>query len=557
MLMSFKDFYRYEPKNEYNFSLEPPSSLDNTNLENQYYQDITEKVDVKISTNLEFMQTEYNTMINNDIQLREFSLWAKNKQYKAFVFYIDGMVDTQLVNDFILKPLMIRNKSNIFDGEITEEESNNKFVVKKVKDFDLIDYIFSTLMPQNNLKKSTELSEIISGVNSGNCALFVDTINTAFDIDVKGFQQRNIDTPKNEAVIKGPQEAFVENIRTNTSLLRRFSNNQNLIIESISIGNISKTSCALCYMKNIANGDLVAEAKYRLNNLDIDTLLSSGQLEQLIQDSHNFGIPQIISTERPDKCVKGLMQGRCVILINGNPYALIIPSVMTDFVSSPEDGNLNPMFANFLKILRFFALLISLFLPGIYIAITGFHQEILPTELLFSIFSSRENVPFPVIVELLVMEISFELIRESSLRVPSPIGATVGIVGALILGDAAVSANIVSPFLIIIVSLTGISSFAIPDYSFQFHLRVYRFAFILLGYVAGFLGIGIGLYIYVSILCSMKSFGVSYTSPISPDSYDIGVKYFLPPFWKIEHRPYFLNSKKKISQDKISRKWRN
>ena len=555
--MSFKNFYKYEPQNDYNFSLEPPSALDDVYSESQDTVDITEKVNVNINTNLSFMQTQYNTMINNDIGLREFSLWAKNKQYKAFVFYIDGMVDTQLINDFILKPLMIRNKSNIFDGDITEEEPNNKFVVKKVKDFNLVDYIFDTLMPQNNLKKRTEFSEIISGINSGNCALFVDTIDTAFDIDVKGFQQRNIDTPKNEAVIKGPQEAFVENLRTNTSLLRRFTNNQNLIIENISIGNISKTSCALCYMKNITNGDLVAEAKYRLNNLDVDALLSSGQLEQLVQDSHNFGIPQIISTERPDKCVKGLMQGRCIILINGNPYALIIPSVMTDFISSPEDGNLNPMFANFLKILRFFAMFISLFLPGIYIAVTGFHQEILPTELLFSIFSSRENVPFPVIVELLVMEISFELIRESSLRVPSPIGATVGIVGALILGDAAVSANIVSPFLIIIVALTGISSFALPDYSFQFHLRVYRFSFIMLGYISGFLGIGIGLFVYVSILCSLKSFGVSYTSPISPDSYDIGIKYFLPPFWKIEHRPYFLNSNKKISQDKISRKWKN
>lgn len=555
--MSFKNFYKYEPRNDYNFSLEPPSALDGIYSENQEVQDITEKINVKVSTNLEFMQTQYNTMINSDIQLREFSLWAKNKQYKAFVFYIDGMVDTQLVNDFILKPLMIRNKSNIFDGEITEEEPSNQFVVKKVKDFNLVDYIFNTLMPQNSIKKSTEFSEIFSGINSGNCALFVDTIDYAFDIDVKGFQQRNIDTPKNEAVIKGPQEAFVENIRTNTSLLRRFCNNENLIIENISIGNISKTSCAICYMHNITNGDLVAEAKYRLSNIDIDVLLSSGQLEQLIQDNHNFGIPQIISTERPDKCVKGLMQGRCVILINGNPYALIIPSMLTDFISSPEDGNLNPMFANFLKILRFFALFISLFLPGIYIAITGFHQEILPTELLFSIFSSRENVPFPVIVELLVMEISFELIRESSLRVPSPIGSTVGIVGALILGDAAVSANIVSPFLIIIVALTGISSFAIPDYSFQFHLRVYRFAFIMLGYIAGFLGIGIGLYVYVSILSSLKSFGVCYTSPISPDSYDIGVKYFLPPFWKIEHRPYFLDAKKKVSQNKISRKWRN
>lgn len=259
----------------------------------------------------------------------------------------------------------------------------------------------------------------------GNCVLFIDTLEKAFDIDVKGFKQRSIDTPENEIVIKGPHEAFVENIRTNTSLIRRIVNNENLIIENVEVGKITKTKCAICYIKDITNSDLMNEVKYRLNNLDIDSLLSAGELEQLIVDSNILGIPQVLSTERPDKVSKYLLKGRVVVIVNGTPYGIIMPSILIDFLSSPEDTNLKPNFSNFLRLLRFLGAILTLLLPGLYVAITGFHQEILPTSLLYSILASRENVPFPIIVEILLMEISFELIREASLRVPSAIGSTI------------------------------------------------------------------------------------------------------------------------------------
>ncbi len=191
------------------------------------------------------------------------------------------------------------------------------------------------------------------------------------------------------------------------------------------MGNLTKTKCAVCYIKNIANNDLVNEVKYRLNNLDVDSLLSAGELEQLIVDSNILGIPEMLSTERPDKVSKYLLNGRVVVLINGNPYGVIIPAVLIDFLASPEDTNLKVNFANFLRGLRVLASFITLLLPGMYVAITSFHQEILPTGLLYSILASRENVPFPIIVEILLMEISFELIREAGLRVPSPIGPTI------------------------------------------------------------------------------------------------------------------------------------
>ncbi len=384
----------------------------------------------------------------------------------------------------------------------------------------------------------------------------MDTLSIAFDIEVKGFQQRSIDKPSNETVIKGPHEAFVENIRTNTSLIRRIINNENLIIENIEVGKITKTKCAVCYMSNITNSDLVNEVKYRLNNLEVDSILSAGELEQLIVDSNNLGIPQVLSTERPDKATKYLLNGRVIIIINGSPYALIMPAVLIDFLTSPEDSNLKVNFGNFLRSLRILACFITLLLPGLYIAVTSFHQEILPTSLLYSILASRASVPFPIIAEILLMEISFELIREAGLRVPSAIGSTIGIVGALVLGQAAVSAGIVSPILIIIVAITGIASFAIPDFSFGFHLRYFRFLFILLGYMAGFLGIAIGLFVYISLLCSLQSFGVSYTTPFAPAVNSKGNSYLLPPIWKREYRAPYVAPKKEEEQEKISMKWK-
>ena len=492
--------------------------------------------------------------------LREFHLTAKNTNYKAFLLYIDGMVDSDLINKFVLDPLMLRNTSNTFDGTLKQEQNSlnpkNIITIKKIKNFNLEDYIYSNLMPQNSLKKISKLTDALQGANSGDCVLFVDTINVAFDIDVKGFKQRSIDSPNNEVIIKGSQEAFVENLRTNTSLLRRIINNENLIIENTTVGNISKTKIAICYMNNIANPKLVNEVKYRLNNLELDSIFSSGQLEQLIEDDDYIGIPSLLSTERPDKCASFLMQGRVVLLLNGTPYATVAPAVLIDFLSSPEDNNLKVFFANFLRVLRFLAYFITLLAPAFFIAITNFHQELIPTELLFSILASREQVPFPIIFELLLMEISFELIRESSLRVPGPVGSTLGIVGALILGDAAVSAHIVSPILIIIVAITGLSSFAIPDFSFSFHLRVYRFLFILIAYIAGFLGIGLGLFVYIAMLCSMKSFGVDFASPLTP-YLSLGQNgYFVKPVWKQEERETYIMPKKLYSQPKISKKWK-
>lgn len=536
----------------------------NYNLDNNTTKDVEpQKIFTKIDKNLDFLKYKYNALICNDVIIREFSLLAQNIEYKAFVMYIDGMVDSPVINEFILSPLMMRNRANIFDDKqkkfVSEEKIDNVTLknFKKSKEKNLVNFIYNSLIPQNSVDKVTDFSDIYSAINMGNCMLFVDSLDTAFNLDVKGFKQRNIDSPSNEIVVRGSQEAFVENIRTNTSMIRRLVNNENLVMETLTVGQITKTQVSIGYIKSLANEDLVAEVRYRINNLSVDYLISSGQLEQLIQDSPESLFPQMVATERPDKVSNFLLEGRVVIVVNGSPYVLVAPGVFVDFITSPEDLNLKYQFSNLEKIIRLLAIFLSLLLPGIYIAVTNYHQELIPTELLFTIAAARESVPFPTFVEILLMEVSFELIREAGLRVPTPLGSTIGIVGALILGEAAVSASLVSPVLIIIIAITGICSFSIPDFSLNFTFRIYRFVYIILGYMAGFLGISFGIFIQLAIMCKLKSFGSPYINPyiLGKNKRSIS-SYFIPPIWKRERTSSFVHAQKKFSQQKISMVWR-
>lgn len=534
-----KSIFNYNPHNEYNFSLDSESNCDFSldNLEPKYvFQSLKE--------NLEFLKSKYNALISNDIIFREFSIYIHNKQYNSFAIYIDGMIDSPTLNESVLKPLMKKNSSS----------TSNTFTYTQ----SISDYIQTNLIPQACVKKQKDYRQIFSSINMGNCLLFVDSLECAFDIDIKGFKQRNIDTPNNEVVIRGSQEAFVENIRTNTSIIRRIINNENLIFESLQVGRITNTQISVGYIKDLANLDLVSEVVFRISNLKIDYLISSGQLEQLIQDSPSSLFPQMLATERPDKVCNYLLEGRVVILVNGSPYALVAPGVFSDFLSSPEDLNLKFQFANLERLVRFIAIILSVLLPGIYIAVTGFHQELIPTELLFTIAAARGAVPFPTFVDILLMEVSFELIREAGLRVPSPLGATIGIVGTLILGEAAVSASLVSPILIIVVAITAICSYSIPDFSLSFTFRILRFIYMILGYIAGFLGIGLGIFVQLVLMCNLKSFGAPYITPFALGKNKRSISsYIVFPIWKRERTSGFIHAKQKYSQSKISMNWRN
>lgn len=549
--------FKYRPQENYNFNLSNSETQNNDNSISPI-ENLQQKIFPSVPVNLEYIKVKFNSLINSDIKIREFDLTARNKVYKAFILYIDGMSDSKSINRFILHPLMLKNRANTNNSseEIVSSAVANNITVKRVKKFNLVDYIYSCLIPHNDLEKVQSFEEAISLVNAGNCALFIDTIDTCFVCDVKGYEKRSINPPINEIVIRGSQEAFVENIRTNTSMLRRLVNNENLIVENSSVGVVSKTDCAICYLKDIANDDLVAEVKYRINNLDIDYIISSGQLEELLKQNSKSSIPELLTTERPDRAASSILDGKVVIILNGTPISLIVPCTFFDLLESIEDHNINYRFANLIKFIRLVACFITVLLPGLYIAITNFHEELIPTELLFSIVSSRQAVPITIELEIILMEIAFELIHEAGIRVPSPISTTMSIVGALVLGDAAVNASIVSPISIIIVAISGLTSFAIPNFSLELHFRLLRFGFIFIGWLFGFLGIAIGIFFYLGLLSSYSSFGVPFLSPYVPLS-DVGTNgYFFSPLWRREKRSDFLNTKRANKQAHLSMKWK-
>lgn len=409
-----KNLFIYKEPKEYDFVLSEANN--NEILETQKEKIFDEEnVFPTLSVNLDYIKVKYNLLINSDVNLREFNITIKNKEYKAALLYIDGLIDSDSINNFILKPLMLRNPKNSSDeqNKLIKNALSHNISVKRVKKFNLEDFIYNSLIPQNNVKKTQKFSDIISKINAGFCAIFVDTLNTVFCIETKGFKVRSVGKPENEVVVRGSQEAFVENIRTNTSMLRRIINNENLIVEETTVGTISKTKIAICYMQNITNESLISEVKYRINNLKIDYIVSSGQLEQLIEDNSAIPVPQIIATERPDRTSNYILEGRVAIFINGSPYSLIVPGIFVDYLTSAEDLNLKYQYSNLLRVIRIIAFFFAIFLPGLYVSVTNFHQELIPSELLFAIAATRSAIPFPVIFEIILMEVSFELIREA------------------------------------------------------------------------------------------------------------------------------------------------
>lgn len=497
------------------------------------------KVSKKLADNIEYLKRKYTIPDSTDVVIREFHITVKGKTIPTCIVFIDGLVDTDVMDVAILQPLMVLSNLEIKDNED-----------------DVAEIVKNRLLPHNQIKVVKELSEIVDDVNFGGCGIFIDGIDIAFTADVKGWKGRGVDRPNTEMVIRGPQEGFTESIRTNTGLIRKILKDAELVVENVTVGRRSKTPCALMYIKDIVNDTLVEEVKRRLNGINVDYIIDSGELEQLLEDNSFLAVPQILATERPDRVASMLTEGKVAVIVQGSPFALVMPATHIDLFHSAEDSYIRYPYANLLRIIRMCAVAMSLLLPGFYVAITNFHHEMIPTDLLFAIEASRERVPFPSLVEILIMEFAFEFIREAGIRIPGPLGSTLGIIGGLILGQAAVAANIVSPILIIIVAVTGIGSFAIPNFSLGYAYRILRFAYIFLGGIAGFFGITAGIFLQGIWFAAAKSFGVPFLSPLGPVTKGSMADQILrAPIWKLEKRPDYLNVKKTNKQDKISRQW--
>jgi len=385
--------------------------------------------------------------------------------------------------------------------------------------------------------------------------LFLEGVNQAVLIETKGYEHRSVGKPEIEQSVRGSQVAFSEALRVNTGLIRTMMPSNDLVTEIFEIGDRIPTKCAIMYLKSVANPKLIGEIKRRILNIKTDYISDMGVLEQFIEDHPSIALPQMLSTERPDRTVAALSEGRVAILLNGTPFAHVVPVSFFTFFHSAEDFSLKLPIGSVTRLLRLIGTLLAVILPAVYLSIVYFHPEALPTEMILAIAGARERVPFPSVGELLLMEFAFELIREAGLRIPGLLGSTIGIVGAIILGQAAVSANLVSPVTVVVIALTGLASFTIPDYRLAAAGRLLRFVFVALAYMLGLVGVALGLLLVTAVLTNMKSFGVPYMVPIAPKTMaglDVIIR---GPVFRQEMRPDGLNTQDNRRQPHISRQW--
>lgn len=424
---------------------------------------------------------------------------------RCCLMYMDGLTDTTIINDNIIRPL---------SQAVASGGADSRFAAGARREF--LTVVKELVVQSGKVQEATGLEEVSHALLAGDTVIMLDELDCALLIGSKSPPLRAIQEPVTEAVVRGPRDGFTESIRTNMALVRSRLRDPNLRMHTCSVGRRSRSSLTILHVDGIAHPNIVAEVKRRLDTIDVDALPESGIIEQWIEDSFMSPFPQVLHTERVDKVVSALVQGKVAIMLEGTPFVLVAPVTFSQLLNSPEDYYERWMVGSLIRILRYGAAFIAVFLPAFYIALVSYHPGLIPSKLAFSIAATREGVPFPAIVEVFMMEATMELLREAGIRLPKPIGQTIGIVGGLVIGEAAVSAGVVSPIMVIVVALTAISSFAIPSYSISLSFRLLRFVVMLGASIFGFFGIVL-VYIMINIhVANLKSFGIPYSTPFAP-----------------------------------------
>ncbi|HHW01060.1 MAG TPA: spore germination protein [Clostridiaceae bacterium] len=414
------------------------------------------------------------------------------------VVFVDGLVDTKMVNDDILKPL-------------TQEK-----VLMEAKNLNsIIDLIEHGTIYHASRKVRTNLGDTLADILSGAVALIFDREKKAITFDIKGFEKRAISEPTNESALKGSKDSFIEVLRVNTTLVRRKIRTPYLRIKETIVGKQSKTTVAVIYIENLANKKIVEEVLKRLNKINIDGATTVGSIEEYIIDNKYTIFPLVSNTERTDKFCHNILEGRVGLIIDGLPTAYIIPATITMFFQAPEDYAQNFIIGSFLRCVRYANSMITLFLPAFYISITTFHQEMIPTLLAITIIRSKAEVPFPTTTSIFFMLLAFEVLIEAGFRLPRTIGQTISIIGALVVGQAAVQAKIISPVVVIIIALTGMAGFTMPNQDFANAIRLCRLLFVLCSAIAGLYGLSLGFVLLIYHLNTLETYGVPYFSPFA------------------------------------------
>ena len=490
----------------------------------------------RISTDLQLNIDRYQRLFADcaDIKMRRMAL-GQNKSRECFIAYIEVSVSNMLLETTAL------GRALAYLGEAPDEEVNS--VVDK------------NAMGISDVTPFLYVEDAAQGMLTGDAILFVDGYDKALKIADKGYPGAAIKEPDSEKSIRGSREGFTDSIKMNTALIRKRLRSTRVRVKELEQGVRSHTKVDMVYMQDLANPMVLEEIQKRLEAYEIDGVLDSGVIEQLAERKWYSPFPQFQTTQRPDRAALAVMEGRVVVLSDNSPVALILPTDFNSFIKTSDDYYNRFEEATFARILRYFAVFFSMALPGLYLAVTNFHTQILPTPLLLSFWEARIGVPFPAALEVILMELSFELLREAGVRLPGAMGNTIGIVGGLIIGQAAVDANIVSPIVVIVVAFTALCSFSIPNEEFAFSFRILKFFLIIMSAWLGFFGLLVGLLVILIHLSRLKSFGIPYLMPfVGADlsGYeDERDSIWRAPFRRLTRRPIYANEKERV---KLKRK---
>lgn len=483
------------------------------------------KVDNSSTTNTLSRSLESNISIIKELFKDDETLIIRrfenelNNDIKCCILFADGMISSSMLNDNILRPILLNT---------TIDSKKN-----------ILDTIMNHVLSSNSVKKVSDINSIIDAIVRGNTVLFAEGSAEALTIDSKGWQTRAIEEPDGERLIRGPREGFTESLLMNLSMIRRKLSTNKLKFKYRTIGVQSHTKICLCYIEGIANDQILKELNKRLDEINIDGITASGMIAELISDSAISPFKSVGSTERPDIVAAKMLEGRIALIVDGTPVALTLPHIFIEYFQANEDYYINYYFSSINRLLRVLCFILTISLPAIYVSLTSFHQEMVPTPLIISISAARQGVPFPTFVELLVLLIVFEILREAGTRMPSAIGQALSIVGALVLGQAAVEARLVSAPVVIVVALTAISGLVLQKLSGA--LMVSRIIFLffsstigLYGYIFGVLGLLIHLF-------SLRSFGVPYMLTLMNfNPQDIKDTVIRAPLTFMKYRPKFM-----------------
>ncbi|WP_098744032.1 spore germination protein [Paenibacillus sp. EZ-K15] len=466
---------------------------------------------------------------STDIVIREIPLDEEEKHYIA-ILYTDGLADQKIISESIMMVVADIAKSQVRD----DTEHSQPFDGQKI--LEEISFVNKEIQSIHDYKK------LFHSLLSGDTIFLVDGLDRGIAAGTRGWKDRGVMETSAENVVRGPRESFTESLRTNTALIRRKIKDPHLWMETKQIGRITQTDVAMMYIDGIANEKIVGEVRTRLERIDVDSILESGYIEELVQDKTLTPFPTIYNTERPDVVASELLEGKIAIIVDGTPFVLIVPALFVSFLHAAEDYYQRADISSFLRVLRYLSIFISLLGPSLYVAITTFHHEMLPTQLLFGLAGQREQIPFPAFVEAVLMEVTFEILREAGVRLPKNIGSAISIVGTLVIGQAAVEAGIISPAMVIVVAITAISSFVVPSFNMSIAFRMLRFPLMALAGSFGLFGILVGIIALILHLCSLRSFGIPYMSPFAPLIPEGQKDTILRlPHWMLMNRPRLIN----------------